>query len=149
MFDRRTFLKLGGVAAAGGLVLGSGLSVFGQRAESDPHFAVPETVYADPLNALTRQSFEPLLNTNFTFSQKGLLTSQLRLAEVVEGRDQGVRMAVATTSFVLIFEPIGAASLEDGIYKVSHPELGNFSMFISRVGLSGTLYQAVFSRVSF
>lgn len=149
MFDRRTFLKLGGVAAAGGLVLGSGLSVFGQRAESDPLFAVPETVYADSLHALSRQSFEPLLNTNFTFSQKRLLTAQLRLAEVVEGRDQGARSEVSTTSFLLVFEPVGVASLEDGIYKVSHPELGNFSMFISKFGQSGTKYQAVFNRVTF
>lgn len=159
MVSRRNFLQLGGIAMAGGLVLGPSISVFGQAAGNSPYFPIPADVYSDKAVSLNRQMFDPLLNSTFSFSKttanEDLLAGgregrpfSLRLVEIVG--DDGTkrsRSARPVDSFSLIFEETRQSRVDDNIYTVSHPELGTFSMFISTVGRSESRYQAVFNRI--
>ncbi len=159
MVSRRTFLHLGSIAVAGGLAFGADINVFGQTTEKTRYFPIPANAYSDNLMSLNRQTFEPLLNTAFSFqkkdededlslTQKDRSPTSLRLVEIV-GDEQTKKYLSRTPidSFTLIFEGAKRRGLGDSIYTVAHPELTQFSMFISTVGRSKIRYQAVFSRV--
>ncbi len=147
MFNRRNFIKLTSLATVGGLALRGNLAVFGQTAKD--YFPIPVEALSDKAHLFNPQTFEPLVNTRF-FIQGNENSASMRLVEVVErNAKMGFSNRFATDGFSLIFEADGKGKLEDRIYEVSHPELGDFSMFVSTVGRSGKRYQAVFSRVFF
>lgn len=147
MYNRRSFIKFTGVATVGGLMLGSNSNIFGKIKE---YFPIPTEVVSDKINLLNQQTFEPLVNSSFTITRENLSSVSMRLVEII-GKDEMKHRAetVAFDGFSLIFEVEGKDSLNDEIYNISHPELGEFSMFMSTVGRSGKRFQAVFSRVYF
>jgi hypothetical protein len=147
MYDRRSFLKTGTMSVLGGyLLLGQG-DIFGQSKKQAGYFAIPDAVYSDKTTAFTRDMFVPHLNSSFTVSSGKHRLGSLRLAEVAERDVKIIRFETANIdSFNLIFAAEGNLTLDDAIYRISHPGLGEFSMFVSTVGRSGSRYQAVFSR---
>jgi hypothetical protein len=144
MYNRRNFIKLTGLATVGGLVLGGNINIFGQVRE---YFPIPSEVYSDKINLFNQQTFEPLINSTFTIDGDANQVS-MRLVEII-GKDEkkGRANQFATDEFLLIFEVDGKDSLGDKIHQISHPELGEFSMFISTVGRSGKRYQAIINRI--
>lgn len=147
MYNRRSFIKFTGVATVGGLMLGSNSNIFGS---DNKYFPIPAEVFSDKINLLNQQTFESLVNSSFNIMRENLSPISMRLVEII-GKDEKKQRAeeVAFDGFSLIFEVEGKDSLGDEIYNVSHPELGEFSMFMSTVGRSGKRFQAVFSRVYF
>lgn len=134
MYNRRIFLRLGSSAIAGGLLIAGRTKVLGHTSESTGLFK--------------RETFGPLLNTNFAIVGEKFPTINLRLVEIVGDKNRKkLPSQKAVERFSLIFEAPENAVLEDRIYKMSHPELGKVSIFISTVGRSNKRYQAVFSRI--
>lgn len=146
MYSRRDFIRLSSLAAAGGVALAGGFNVFGQKGTD--LFPIPADALSDRAFSFNSQTFEPLLNSTFAVDLMDGRTASLRLVEVLpkEGK-KTVWERIPTDGFSLIFQNSGRGRLEDKIYSVSHPELGNFPLFVSTVGRSGRRYQAVFSRV--
>lgn len=150
MYNRRDFLKTGGLVIIGGLALGGNADLFGKTIKKSGYFPLPPGVNSNDVSLFNKQTFEPFLNTNFSVRRKNSAQIPMRLVEVV-GSDNKKNSfnTEATDDFLLVFEVIGKERLEDKIYNIAHPELGEFSIFVSTVGRSGKRYQAVFSRVYF
>lgn len=147
MYNRRNFLKLTGAAAFGGLMIGGSSGVFGQKTE---RFSIPQTIFSDRSSTLTKQTFEPLLDTTFVFSNTDGSAVSMKLVEVIGREDLKNKFdRIPTDGFTLIFEVQGKAATADKIYQVSHSALSDFPMFVSSVGKSGRRYQAIFNRVYF
>lgn len=147
MYNRRRFLKLTCATAFSGLMLGASISSFGQKKE---HFQLPGTIFSDSSFTFNQQTFEPLVDTIFTFKGGDDSSFSMKLVEVVTKDDAKKYVSeIPTDGFTLIFEIQGKSKLEDQIFQVSHPALSDFPMFISTVGRSGARYQAVFNRVYF
>ncbi len=167
MNTRRNFLKIGSAAVIGGLLLPNGKSVFGQSKKGDDYFPIPAEVYADSINSFTYNTFEPLVGSTFEISNRAFgfdkpnwASVSLRLVEVVRAENNSKLFGQKSGDcFSLIFEEAGGrkllsksklrvqTNLPDKIYKMAHPNLGEFSLFISTVGRSGKRYQAVINRV--
>jgi hypothetical protein len=147
MYNRRNFLKLTSAAAFGGLMLGGNINIFGQQQE---RFPIPQTILSDKTLTLTKQNFEPLLDTIFVFSNENGSAVSMKLVEV-DGREnmKDKSSQIPTDGFTLIFEMQGKVAPGDNIYRVSHSALGDFPMFVSTVDRTGRHYQAVFNRVYF
>lgn len=147
MYNRRRFLKLTCATAFSGLMLGAGISSFGQTKE---YFSLPETTFSDSSFTFNQQTFEPLVDTIFNFKGNDDSNVSMKLIEVVTKDDTKKNSSgIPTDGFTLIFEIQGKSKLGDQIFQVSHPALTDFPMFISTVGKSGMRYQAVFNRVYF
>lgn len=155
MNSRRRFLKIGGLALAGGFMFG-GKNIFSQTVKGGDYFPVPTDALGDSAALLRYETFEPLINTSFEIkterSNETIENKQsnkfLRLIEVVKhtyGENQ--RSRVFSAGFTLIFQLETTEPLADAIYEVSHPQTGEFALFISTVGRSGRKYQIVFNRV--
>ena len=148
MKSRRDFLKIGSLAVVGGLFLGEGTSVFSQIIKNGDYFPIPTAAYSNQINSFSCNTFEPLIKTVFTIEEKKSAKVSLWLVEVVDENIKAARLSrISGESFSLIFEAENNAPLEDKIYKMTHPQLGEFSLFISTVGRSGKRYQAIFNRV--
>ena len=155
MNSRRNFLKIGGLAAAGSLVLGS-KSIFSQTAGNETFFSVPKSIHSSLCYSTDCETFEPLINTVFQIKKEGLNKHgkeslpnvSLRLVEVIKHKYDMNRLGKQSgKGFSLIFQAENKKMLEDKIYQISHPQTGEFPLFISTVGRSGKRYQAVFSHV--
>lgn len=131
---------MGGTVLAGTVLLGS--ETFGQKLGD-----IPADVYADRLSSFTAAVFESTVGSNFAFSVGGNRRF-LRLEEVEQSDFKAKAKQTAVTSgFLLIFESVSTDSIPDGIYEVTHPELGTFAMSMSTLGVSGRRYQASFNRI--
>jgi hypothetical protein len=150
MFSRRKFLKVGSVATVGGLLFGGNINVLGQVSDKTGYFQVPIEVLSEKAALLNRQSFESLLNAVFSVRGENASQVSLRLVEIVDNDRKTKSISTANTdSFTLIFEVVGRGRLQDKIYQVSNPSLGEYPIFVSTVGRSGNRFQAVFNRVYF
>jgi hypothetical protein len=150
MFSRRKFLKIGSLATVGGLMLSGNLDILGQASEKTGYFPIPTEILSQKITLLNQQTFEPLLNASFAVKRENASAVAMRLVEIVGKDSEKDRFAkISTDSFLLIFEVTGKGRLEDKIYEISNPDLGEFPIFLSTVGRSGMRYQAVFNRVYF
>ena len=155
MKSRRKFLKIGSLALFGGLVLGGSQNIFSQTTKGKNLFPVPPETLADTVSNFRSSTFEPLIDSFFSFRRTDLTNSgatrisniSLRLVEVVAKENAVTASGKNLEGFSLIFEMTGKAKPEDKIYTVSHPSLGDFEIFISSVGKSGKRFQAIFNRI--
>ncbi len=150
MFSRRKFLKVGSLATVGGLILSGNINVLGQTSDKTGYFPIPTEILSEKAAQLNQQSFEPLLNAVFSVRGENISEVSMRLVEIIgkDGKQNGFS-TVNTDSFLLIFEVVGKGRLEDKIYEISNPGLGEFPIFVSTVGRSGKRFQAVFNRIYF
>lgn len=155
MNSRRNFLKIGSLAAAGSIVFGS-RNIFSKTAGNETYFSIPTGIRSNLCYSTNCETFKPLINTIFLIKSEALSTnerkkapnSSLRLVEVVEHRFSKRRLnKISGEGFSLIFQAEDKKALEDKIYQISHPQTGEFPLFISTVGRSGKRYQAVFCHV--
>ena len=102
-----------------------------------------------PTNELTLGRFAPHVGSRFTMRTGALVTAGVTLEEAREtAPHRADRAGLQGESFSLVFRGSEDAALEDGIYRVTHPALGTFPLFISAFGLGrkGQAYQAVVDR---
>ena len=103
---------------------------------------------ASPGNELTLARFAPHVGSRFTL-RTALVTARVTLEEAgATASHPADRAGLQGESFSLIFRGGEGTALEDGIYRVTHPALGTFPLFISAFGLGrkGQAYQAVVDR---
>lgn len=142
MHDRRDFIRFGGMALFGGVVLSGTTEVFAQRRGG--YFKVPSAA-GSKSSFYSAESFKPLVKSYFSVKRDGVAESSIRLVEVAEKVTSGSKAARTVRSFNLIFEAGRGVDLADGIYTVSHPGIGDLDIFISHVGRGRQRYQAVFT----
>lgn len=122
---RRSILRAGVVAAGMSVPLGAA-----SRALS--------VVGAPPTAGLRRSTFRPHLGSSFDLagpdgSYRLVLTEVGNLKSAPRGHER---------KFSLLFKA-GGARPEGGTYRVSHGAIGAMHLFVSPVGKSGDLYEAV------
>jgi hypothetical protein len=93
---------------------------------------------AQPFNV---DDFAPHLHTRFSVLQRE--NYELELAEVSDHSNAQLNQ------FSLIFTGIPSPWLSQGMYKLDHPKVGEFELFLVPIGpdAAGMHYQAVFSRL--
>lgn len=96
------------------------------------------------LEQLTRTSLAENLHTRFRLRLAPDHTSQLELVELNETRTAPDREA-----FALLFRGDANDALDQGMYRMEHPTLGSFDLFIVPVAQdqTGRYYEAVFNRL--
>ena len=148
MNSRRNFMKLGALALVGGFALTAAASILGQ--EKNRLFPIPPAATQDAAYYFDQKNFEPLVDSDFQIGDSNNLRSAtVRLVEVVDNkRDENAQLGMIGASFTLIFESRSRKPLPEQIYSISHPALGEFSLFVSTVGRSGKRYQAVINRIN-
>jgi hypothetical protein len=97
---------------------------------------------ARDLGQLTADDFEPRLNTLFQM-QAPAADATVTLAEV---RRLGAALRDGG-AFALVFVAKGGPRLPQGIYPLSHPDIGALEMFLVPIGpfADGFGYEAVFT----
>jgi hypothetical protein len=98
------------------------------------------------LDTFTLETFTALPNGDFNLTDDSNGTSTK--IELVEARSIGAAAAgMSCEPFSLTFNGPLAPLLGQGTYKLSHPALGEFDLFIVPIGqdADGTHYEAVFS----
>jgi hypothetical protein len=94
------------------------------------------------IESFTSESFEPLIGDDFTFAI-GEHRLEVRLGEVTPLSDRaGVRKP-----FSLVFLGPPAPVWAQQIYRVTHPSLGSFDLFLVPIGPEGEAmrYEAIFT----
>ena len=102
-----------------------------------------------PADELTLGRFAPHVGSRFTVRAGTLMAVALTLEEAREIAPHPTdRAGVQGESFALVFRGSGGLALEDRIYRVTHPSLATFPLFMSAFGLGrkGQAYQAVVDR---
>ncbi len=97
------------------------------------------------LEDLTEESFKPLLNSMFKLKLEDGNSIDIKLTEVNTGKKQ----REDHECFSLLFQDAAKSSLQQRIYELVHPELGQFSLFLVPVGAGdkGHDHEAVFNRI--
>jgi hypothetical protein len=140
-FTRAGLLKAGtAVAVAAGLggagralAEGTGVAALGSslgRPGSGPDY-------------LERRTYVPLVGTDFRLSRPGSRTLRLKLIDAKRLRDPG-------ESFSLLFRGRVDPETTSGTYRVEHPRLGQFDLFMGPVGrgVKGLDLEAVINRIA-
>ena len=126
MTNRRDFLSYAGIAPAA--AAGVATAAPSRTAEA---------------GTLRRATFAPLVGEMFMFQQSAFASVGLRLAAVAAvGR--GASRASSEGAFSLRFAaPSG--DISQGSYRVTHPSLGVFVLFVAPVDPEGRTLEAVFN----
>jgi hypothetical protein len=97
------------------------------------------------LENLTRETFEPHLNTKFMLQRPDADPLELELVEITGGVDRG---AAHSYSFSLIFRGAPTFYLQQHIYTLAHEQLGTLDIFLVPVAREsdGFRYEAIFNR---
>lgn len=126
MTNRRDFLSYAGLAPAA--AAGAASAAPSRAAEA---------------GTLRRATFAPLVGEMFMFQQSAFASVGLRLAEVAAvGR--GASRASSERAFSLRFAAPPGGLAQDS-YRVSHPSLGAFVLFVTPVDPEGRTLEAVFN----
>jgi hypothetical protein len=144
---RRKFIERVGITALAAASATSVGKVFAQSGKADGMYFRPAESAADPLNYLSRQHFEPFINTAFEVSGEGG-AARLTLIEVnaIERKTNESR-GYSGESFSLIFRGSAANKLEQGTYQVRHGALGEHSLLVVPVGRKGTRYEVIINLI--
>jgi len=104
-----------------------------------------EDTFKIKLEDLTEESFRPLLNSIFKLKLEDGNAIDVKLTDVNSGKKQ----REDHECFSLLFQDAAKSSLQQRIYELAHPELGQFSLFLVPVGADdkGHDYEAVFNRI--
>lgn len=129
MTDRRSFLKFAGLAPAAAAGV----------AGAAPAAAREENV------ALLRSGFAGCVGDEFQFEEGPFTRVAMRLDEIAPvGR--GASRVLDDRVFCLRFAPAASATLPSGTYRVTHPRLGAFVLFVSAFDARGGRLEAVFNQ---
>ena len=153
--SRRKFLKAGTMVSLSAVIpMNSVESVLAQSSGTSPEgvFKVPNGNEAD--ERLTEELFSRYLNTKFLIYTSPLTAIKLELVNVkhwepsVQATTEKVTKSPELDSFSVLFRGPRATALESKTYRISHPQMGDFDLFISPVNdrKKERLYQAVFTR---
>ena len=146
---RRTFLRdVCTSAFAAGVLFASaraGLAQTGTRND------VPAEAQRDPVFLFTAATFTPYVGDIFESHNARGESIALRLDQVKkhEPKNRLTSKAQATESFSLIFKASSELPPLTSIYEISHPRLGNFDLFLTRVKTEndGLFYEAVINHL--
>lgn len=157
MLSRRNFLRSGTLSALSvGLAVGAGHAVFGQNARQNPalDFLIPDSAPRDALFYYSRAAFENAVGSTFTSPDSRGRMVNLTLDKVTPYKsnlktkltNNGAR---PTDSFALVFNAPRNLSPVSSIYKMNHPVLGKFDLFMTlRKTDGGTMfYDAVINHL--
>lgn len=98
------------------------------------------------LETLTCADFVPHLHTRFFLAVDDATTFPMELVEAAESRfNPGVEGR--RQPFSTVFLGPGDVVLPQGIYRLTHPEMGALDLFLVPIGVdaSGVRYEAVFT----
>jgi hypothetical protein len=140
-FTRRKFIQSSTVAA---LAVTLGYAADGRDSGL---FAVSSEKGMDSLNYLSREHFEPFINTAIRIRNENGRTATIWLREAADLKEQiNVDRGYTGESYRLSFEAPRKANLAQGTYDFDHEKLGQFSLFVAPVGESGIHYEAIINR---
>ena len=123
-----------GAGGAGRALAGGGASDLAGPGVGKPHGG---SAY------LHQATYAPLVGTDFRVHVPGRRTLRVKLVEARELRGPG-------ESFSLLFRG-RRADVEGGIYRIDHPRLGAFELFVNPVGrgVKGLELEAVVNRIAY
>ncbi len=153
--SRRSFVKASAIASLSAVIpMNNVVNVFAQsaRAGSDSLFKVPSG--SEPDERLTEEMFSRYLNSEFRIYTSPLTAIYLQLVDVKrwepsdKTEQEPLTKLPERDSFSVVFRGPRSAALESKTYRVEHPQMGEFDLFISPVNdrKKQRLYQAVFNR---
>jgi hypothetical protein len=92
---------------------------------------------------LRRESFLPLVGTDFGVHRPRARALRVKLIEARQLRGPG-------ESFSLLFHARKRGGLDEGTYRLEHPSLGSFELFVSPVGrgVKGQDLEAIINRIA-
>jgi hypothetical protein len=93
---------------------------------------------------LDHEVFSKHLGTKFSISVDGLSSIEAELSKVTE-----LHLSPQQERFSVVFRGPRESFLSQGTYNFTHPQMGEFSLFIVPMGQDdeGTFYEAVFNRL--
>jgi hypothetical protein len=139
---RARLLKTGAVAA---LVAGAGgagralAGVGGSDLTDGPGIGMPRGGAA----YLHRRTYAPLVGSEFTLHRPGARTLRMKLVDAKVWPGVG-------DSFSLLFRGRRNPGVESGVYRIEHPRMGSFELFLTPVGrgVKGLNLEAVINRIA-
>ena len=146
---RRTFLRdVSRSAFAAGVLFASaraGLAQTGTRSD------VPAEAQQDPVFLFTAATFTPFVGDIFESHNARGESIELRLDQVKKHdiKNRLTPKALPTDSFSLIFKASSELPPLTSIHQISHPRLGKFDLFLTRVKTEndGLFYEAVINHL--
>ncbi len=157
-FERRRFLKSATLAAvSAGMTLGLGRHAFGQKTwkalDRIIGHPIPIKAQQDSLFYFSEATFRPYLNDIFQAPDWRSKMVALELIGVNGYKPKADSMVAAskareTRAFSLMFKASEPLSPFTTIYKMRHPALGRFDLFMTPRQKDGTFYyEAVFNHI--
>ena len=155
---RRKFLKTSLFSAVSvGLAL-SGGPVVAQKQQTpittsiDPLVDLPVEAQIDPVASFKPETFKPYIGGIFTAPNASGEKVELKLLSVATFKPTNTRSTksvVKTESFTLTFQGAAELSPFTSIYKINHPSLGDFRLFLTnhRTGNGEIFYYAVINHL--
>lgn len=146
--SRRKFLRAGTLVA---LSAALPISVFGQsRKENDGNPTDQQPIPSDPLGQYNRSAFASYLNSIFQLNT-GYSVVAVALVEVKDLLPGAATDANGRECFSLLFRG-GSAALTQNTYRIDHPALGSFNLFLVPGGpdsVGAQSYVAIINRISY
>lgn len=146
------------VAACAGIPLKTLIAPGQQQSgsqQSNTLFTIPVEVQNDVLNYYTGSTFRPYINSLFQISLSRTDVKYVTLVEVKDNCPTSAQEPVTTLGdcFSLLFLGMRNQTSKQNTYKVKHPALGEFSLFLVPVGkriarTNQQHYEAVINRRS-
>src|SRR5258706_8648256 len=127
-FTRRKFLKAGTLVALSAVIP---LNVAGQAQKGRDGNPIDQNkdVAADPLSMYTRSTFSSYLNSIFRL-YTGYSAIDVALVEVKDLAPGAKTAETGAECFSLLFRG-GSVALKQNTYKIEHPSLGAFPLFLT------------------
>lgn len=152
---RRSFLKAGTLTAlSAGLAIGSVRFAFAQNPSRTKDFEIPLEAEENALFSFRRETFEPYVgdifqSPNARGEMVALTLTQVQNYKAKTDTKISTRIPRELRSFSLTFSAEERLPQFTSIYKVSHPALGEFDLFLTpHQRKDGTMiYEAVFNHL--
>ncbi len=144
--SRRKFLRTGTLVA---LAAAIPVTVFAQNPK-DRDGNPFDQQYTDPLSTYNKAAFQSYLNSIFKL-YTGYSTVEVALIRVSDLPSAGAAAPAGGESFSLLFVG-GSQPLKQNTYKVDHPSLGSFLLFLVPAGADDNgaqLYLATINRIGY
>lgn len=129
--DRRTFLRLAGALSTAAV---AGVS------------AAPVAASPSQASTLTRSAFARAVGDAFVFEKEAVSEVVARLTKV-EPLPAAKTPQEAEHRFRAVFSVQSPEGLDQQTYRVRHPAMGEFVMFVSPRSHEGDIVEAVFNRI--
>lgn len=151
--SRRNFVKLGSAACVFA-VSGALKSVSAAPDKGGSLFALPAETFADPLFQLTSEEFKKYIGGEFILLTKigalsAILSDLTQTVKPIQTARRAVRNAVykaPAETFTLAFRVSGENFVQK-TYRVWHPKMGEFDLFLVPHAAAETMLVAVINRI--